>query len=124
MSYTIGDGMVALALAAGIIGYLYITHRTRQKRMEIIHQERMAAMEKGIPLPEFPMEPARQRREPDPTVLPILGIVLLSLSVGTMIVLYLTLPPSSRGDWVAPLPFSFLGVGLVAFHLLKSEPRR
>ena len=41
-----------------------------------------------------------------------------------MIVLYLTLPPSSRGDWVAPLPFSFLGVGLIAFHLLKSEPRR
>ena len=80
MSYTIGDGMVALALAAGIVGYLYITHRSRQKRMEIIHLERMAAMEKGIPLPEFPMEPARQRREPDPTVLPILGIVLLSLS--------------------------------------------
>lgn len=75
MSYTIGDGMVALAVAGGIVGYCYVAHRSRQKRIEIIHQERMAAMEKGIPLPEFPLEPARQR-QPDPTVLPILGTVL------------------------------------------------
>src|ERR1035438_10823305 len=52
MSYTIGDGIVTLALAAGIVGYLQVIHRSRQKRIEIIHQERMAAMEKGIPLPD------------------------------------------------------------------------
>ena len=46
MSYTIGDGIVTLALAGGIVGYRYVTQRGRQKRMEIIHQERMAAMEK------------------------------------------------------------------------------
>jgi hypothetical protein len=82
----------------GIVGYLYMKHQSRQKRIEIIHQERMAAMEKGIPLPEFPLEPERERRPPDPTgVLPILGTVLLSLSVGTMIVLYLTLEAASHG---------------------------
>ena len=124
MSYTIGDGIVTLALAAGIVGYLQVIHRSRQKRIEIIHQERMAAMEKGIPLPEFPLEPARERRQPDPTVLPILGTVLLSLSVGAMIMLYLNLPAPSRGDWVFPLPLAFLGVGLIAFHFLKGEPRR
>ena len=48
MSYSIGDGLVSLALAAGIVGYLQVTHRSRQKRIEIIHQERMAAMEKGL----------------------------------------------------------------------------
>src|SRR5580693_4987780 len=123
MSYTIGDGMVALALAGGVIGYLYVKHRSRQKRMEIIHQERMAAMEKGIPLPEFPLEPG-ERRPPDPTVVPILGTVLLSLSVGTMIVLALTLEASSHGFWVAPLPFAFLGVGLIAYHYLLAKPGR
>ena len=87
MGYTIGDGMVALALAGGIVGYRYVTQRSRQKRMEIIHQERMAAMDKGIPLPEFPLEPARERRPPDPNVLPIMGTVLFSLSVGAMIML-------------------------------------
>ncbi len=37
MSYTIGDGMVAFALAGGILGYLYMKHQSRQKRIEIIH---------------------------------------------------------------------------------------
>jgi len=123
MSYSIGDGMVALALAGGIVGYLYVKHRSRQKRIEIIHQERMAAMEKGIPLPEFPLEPARERHQPDPNVLPILGTVLLSLSIGAMIVLYLNLP-AHDSIWVSPLPLTFLGVGLIAFHFLKNEPRR
>jgi|ERR1019366_700669 hypothetical protein len=124
MSYTIGDGIVTLALAAGIVGYLQVIHRSRQKRIEIIHQERMAAMEKGIPLPEFPLEPARERRQPDPTVLPILGTVLLSLSAGTMIVLALILEAPSHGFWVAPLPFTFLGVGLIAFHFLQAKSGR
>ncbi len=125
MSYTIGDGMVALALAGGIVGYLYLKHQSRQKRMEIIHRERMAAMEKGIPLPEFPLEPALERHQADPdNVLPILGTVLLTLSVGAMIVLYLILPSPSHGVWVSPLPLVFLGVGLLAFYFLKGEPRR
>jgi hypothetical protein len=124
MSYTIGDGLVTLALAAGILGYLYMKHQSRQKRIEIIHRERMAAMEKGIPLPEFPMEQARERRQPDPTVLPILGTVLFTLSLGTMIVLAMNIPARSNGFWVAPLPFAFLGVGLVAFHLLQTKRGR
>lgn len=124
MSYTVGDGAVAFALAAGIVGYLYVKHLGRQKRMEIIHQERMAAMEKGIPLPEFPLDPAEHHRPPDPNVLPILGMVLSTLSIGTMIVLYLTLDADSHSFWVTPLPFTFLGVGFIAFHFLNSVPRR
>lgn len=124
MSATIGDGMTALALAGGIVGYTYVKHWGRQKRIEIIHQERMAAMEKGIPLPEFPLELAQERRPPDPTDLPIWGTVFFSLSVGAMIVIYyLTLPASSH-DWVAPLPFAFLGVGLIAFHFLQAKAGR
>jgi hypothetical protein len=123
MSATIGDGMTALALAGGIVGYIYVKHRSRQKRIEIIHQERMAAMEKGIPLPEFPLEPVRERHPPDQRILPILGTVLFTLSVGTMIVLALDLPARSH-DWVAPLPFAFLGVGLIAFHFLQAKPGR
>ncbi len=126
MNYTIGDGMVALALSGGIVGYLYVVHRSRQKKMEIIHQERMAAMEKGIPLAELPLDP------PDPglhhtdpnNVIPILGTVLSCLSAGAMIVLHLNLPASSHSMWISPLPFAFLGVGLIAFHFLKREPKR
>ena len=119
MGYSIGDGMVTLALAGGIVGYYYIKTVGQQKKMEIIHQERMAAMEKGIPLPEFPLEPQEPWVKPNPDVLPILGIVLSTLSIGTMIVLGLTLDRDSRAFWVTPLPFCFLGVGLFAFSLLK-----
>jgi len=52
----VGDGIVLLALAAGVVGYAYVSHRSRQKRLEIVHQERLVAMEKGIPLPEFPLD--------------------------------------------------------------------
>ena len=125
MNYTIGDGIVALALAAGIVGYLYVTHRTRQKRIEVIHRERMAAMEKGIPLPEFPLDPSQEPHRTDASnVIPILGTVLLTLSVGAMIVLYLNLAAHVHSMWVAPLPFSFLGAGLIAFYFLKSGPKR
>jgi hypothetical protein len=124
MGYSVGDGMVALALAAGIVGYVYVNHQSRRKRLEIIHQERLVAMEKGIPLPEFPLEPGRNPRVPDPNVLPILGTVLLSLSVGAMIALYWILPAPAHGVWVAPLPLAFLGGGLLAFHFLKRDLSR
>jgi hypothetical protein len=125
MSYTVGDGSVVLALAAGVVGYLYVKHQSRQKRIEIIHQERMAAMEKGIPMPEFPLERAQEPHQRDPdNVIPILGTVLLTLSVGTMIALYLTLDAPSHSFWVAPLPFAFLGMGLIAFHFLQAKTRR
>jgi hypothetical protein len=119
MSATVGDGMVVLGLAAGYVGYLYVTGQTRKRRLEIIHEERLAAMEKGIPLPEFPLEPAPNPRVPDPNVLPILGTVLLSVSVGAMIALYRTLQGEAHGFWVSPLPIAFLGVGLLAVHFLK-----
>lgn len=125
MGYTIGDGVVVLAVAAGIVGYIYVKHQTRRKRLELIHQERLVAMEKGIPLPEFPLEPAPAPRGIDPTgVLPILGTILFTLSVGTMIVLHRILEAAEHGFWVAPLPFSFLGLGLLIFHFLKRDTNR
>ena len=125
MSYTVGDGMVVLALAAGVVGYIYVKHQSRRKRLELIHQERLVAMEKGIPLPEFPLEQARNPGVTDPTgVLPILGTVLFSLSVGTMIVLYRTLAAEEHSFWISPLPFAFLGVGLLTFHFLKRDAGR
>jgi len=120
MSYSIGDGMVALALAGGILGYLYIKQQERLRKIGVVHEERMAAMEKGIPLPEFPFQEEPQK-EPDPRVLPILGIVLASLSIGTMIALAVG---DSNRFWIVPLPFAFLGFGLLGFHFMQVQTRR
>jgi len=142
MNATIGDGMQALALAGGIVGYVFVKYRSRQQKLQIIHQERMAAMEKQLPLPEFSLEPAPQPCQPNLTVVPILGTVLLTLSLGAMIVLYLTLPAPSRGFsipslpfylvvpaqshgfWASPLPFALMGVGLIALHFSTTRTAR
>ncbi len=123
MSYSIGDGIVTMALAVGIVGYVSAVQGTRKKNLEIIHEERMAAMEKGIPLPEFPMEPV-QKKQSDPTVIPILGMVLFTLSLGAMVMLYLMLPESAHNSWIVPLPFSFLGVGFIGLHYMNGGSRR
>lgn len=125
MNYSVGDGMAVIGVAVGVVGYVYVKYLGRQKRLEVIHQERMVAMEKGIPLPEFPLEPARVERSRDADrVITILGMVLLSLSVGTMIVLYLNLADMPHRFWVAPLPFAFLGAGFLAYYLLQAKSGR
>jgi len=138
MNASIGDGMAALGLAGGIFGYLFLKYRIRQRQIDIIHHERMAAMEKGITLPELTLEEPR----PDQTVVPILGMILLTLSLGAMIVLYMNLPATPHGFWVSrlpfyvvlqtpshglwasPLPFTFMGLGLIAYHFSQVRPRR
>jgi hypothetical protein len=51
MGPSIGDGIIVLALAAAFVAYRYLKHRERQRRLDIVHRERLAAMDKGTPLP-------------------------------------------------------------------------
>jgi hypothetical protein len=127
MTYSIGDGLAVIGVAAGVVGYCFVKYLGRTKRLEIVHQERMVAMEKGIPLPEFPLEPVQVRfqvRRDGDRVIPLLGIVLLSLSLGTMILLGLNFAGMPQRAWVAPLPFAFLGAGFLAYHLLQGKSGR
>ena len=49
MGHSIGDGIIVMALAAAFLGFFYLKFLERQRRLEILHQERLAAMEKGFP---------------------------------------------------------------------------
>jgi hypothetical protein len=64
MTHSVGDGIIVAALAAVFIAYFYFKHKTRLRRLELIHQERLAAMDKGIPLPELPDRPTGRRIGP------------------------------------------------------------
>ena len=66
MNASIGDGMAALGLAGGIFDYLYLKYRIRQRQIDILHHERMAAMEKGITLPELKLEEPRPDHRTQP----------------------------------------------------------
>ncbi len=124
MQNSIGDGIVVLALTAGVIAYLYLKFRERQRRLEIIHQERLAAMDKGIPLPELPIDPPIVHKRPDPHVPLILGIVLLTIGAGSMIALGLTSNFQSHGLWPLPLPLAMVGLGLMLYYFLAAPRER
>ena len=122
MGHSLGDGIIVAALAAAFVAYLYFRHIERLRRLEIVHQERLAAMEKGIPLPELPLDPPRVPKPPDPRAPLIHGIVWLALGGGAMLALRLW--PGGPRAWPLPLPIVLLGIGLMLYYALASERAR
>ena len=118
MGHSIGDGLIVAALTAGVVGYFLLKFLERRRRLEILHAERMAALDKGIPLPELPLEPSTSRhaRPPDPRAPLIVGMVLMAFGVGSMIAL--SLVERLRPVWPMPLPVAFIGGGLVLYYFL------
>lgn len=115
---SIGD---ALIVAAGFLGWLYYWHAGRQSRLDVVHRERLAAMDKGIPLPELPRDPLTVPKVPDPSEPLLHGIVWLSLGLGGMAALRLTW--GATAPWPLALPLVFLGAGLILHYVLASQKR-
>jgi hypothetical protein len=125
MDHTLGDGIVALAAAFALVAYFYFKHREKQRRLEVIHAERLIAMEKGIPLPELPHD-LPQLPDPRPTgqhVPLILGILLFAFSTGTMIALRTLSLPDARAYWVMPLPLALMGLGMLLYYFLAGRSK-
>ena len=122
MGHSLGDAYIVIALSAVWIAYLYFRYRERQRRLEVLHQERMAAMDKGIPLPELPLESPKP--PPDPRMPLLHGIVWLAFGIGGVAAL-LTIGPVANMPvlWPFALPLVFLGAGLVLYYVLVSRPR-
>ena len=117
--YTIADALIVIALIAGFLGYLYLKEREKQRRLDIIHAERLAAIDKGIPLPEVPIDPppSAWRRPPDPKVPLAIGIVLTAFGVGAMAMLAIV--AQGQPFWAVPLPVVMMGLGLILFYRLS-----
>jgi hypothetical protein len=95
----------------------------RRRRLEIVHQERLAAMDKGIPLPEFPLDPPKVQKGPDPRATLVHGIVWTTLGIGSMAALAL-IGSSGPTFWPLPSPLAFMGIGLILYYALASERSR
>jgi hypothetical protein len=125
MGNPIADGITVAALAAAYVAYLYFKHLDRERRLEIVHQERLAAMEKGIPLPELPLDPPRVPRVRDPREPLLHGIVWTALGGGSMLALGLIgSSPNAPVLWPLPLPLVFLGIGFLLYYALASPRSR
>jgi hypothetical protein len=126
MGHSLGDGIIVLSLAGALVAYLYFKHVERRRRLEIVHAERLAAMDKGIPLPELPLDPPRTPNPPDPRAILIHGIVWTAFGLGGIGALLVMGGRSPAGPtiWPLPLPLAFLGVGLMLYYALASDRGR
>lgn len=124
MEHSVGDGIIVVALALALVAYLYFRHVERRRRLEVVHQERLVAMEKGIPLPELPLDPEKIRKPSDPREPLLHGIVWTALGFGAMVALLLGPWPNGQKTWALPLPLVLLGVGLMLYYALASDRGR
>ena len=127
MGHSIGDGIIVVALAGAFVGYFYLKHRERQRRLELIHQERLVAMDKGIPLPEIPVDPAPPKSPSfDEQRFPVFpGIILTTFGGGAMLAFAL-LPADNDAQtfWPFPLPFALMGLGMLLYSYLTADRSR
>ena len=102
----------------------------RQRRLDLIHKERMAAMEKGIPVPELPEYDeaprpglfARMRLNPR---WPLgLGAFTIVMGAGTCVVLRMSGDPYHNQVWPFGLLGVFFGFGLFLYYGLTRRDGR
>ena len=124
MATTIGDGISVVALSAAFLGYYYLKHQERARRLEVLHQERLQAMDKGIPLPELELDPPSANRPPDPHIPLILGMILFAFGAGSMIALRLVQSAGLSAFWPIPLPVALMGAGLMLYYFLGAKQDR
>jgi hypothetical protein len=119
MSHSIGDGIVVASISGAIVGYFYLKYRFRQRRMEILHEERMTAMEKDMALPD--LDPPEVVSPPDRQTPLVIGAVLAMFGFGSMIALSRALVEEAHRFWIMPLPIALMGVGVILAYVLTTK---
>jgi hypothetical protein len=97
----------------------------RQRRLELIHAERMAAIEKHVPLPELPdyetsASPSvlRAAQSANPRWSLGVGAAVLMLGIGVCLALRLSGDEYHNQIWSFGLIGVFLGAGLILHYYL------
>jgi hypothetical protein len=110
-----------------ILIFMYLRNKKRQKTFELIHKERLAAMEKGIPMPEWPdydingkgilAESLRGGRSQNPKASLGAGAILVMIGAGICLAFYLV-GADLRQIWPVGLIVVFAGIGLFIHYFL------
>lgn len=126
-------GILALcAFAALVVWARHLREKKRVEVREMVHRERLAALEKGQPLPEVPGETATAGgADPAAWVGPaalLAGLALLFAGIGFAAAFGFTPnTPETRGmQDLAAMGFlpAFTGLGLLLFYVLDRRNRR
>ncbi len=100
----------------------YVRGQRRQRRLELIHAERMAAIEKGIPLPEMPDYEGLAQRRLNPRWPLGVGAAIAMSGLGLCAALYLSGDEYHNQIWSFGLIGVFLGLGLMLHYFLTRYP--
>ena len=127
--------IILLFLIACIIGFgfskRYLVEKSRMKRQEIAHQERIIAMEKGIPLDQleqgqdFSVDAYSQPRSQKSALVWVrlatlcMGLIFLAAGVGICISLALVPEPEANELWSLGIIPGLVGIGLLLFYGLS-----
>ena len=103
----------------------------QQKKLELIHKERIAAMEKGIPLVELPgyefetkksfFEKIKEHMPTDPKMLLGLGSISIMLGIGSSLAMILSGNEYHKKVWSFGLIGVFLGLGLFLHYFFTRK---
>jgi hypothetical protein len=124
---TTWQAIIVILIVVAIFVNSLLHRRAQRQRLELIHQERLAAMDKGIPLPELPVDPPPQlppwmRPQPMDPHLPLLfGILLLCGGLGGVVALIVIDNQKLRELWSLPFPFALMGLGLIFYYFLTRD---
>lgn len=111
-----------------------VRERTRVRLREMAHRERLAALERQVPLPELADLDETRDTSPwaDPTMQPVLlgrlalgfGLLALFLGAGICIGFWMSGSPNRHADWSIGLIPAMGGIGLLVYWVLLGRSAR
>ena len=102
---------IVMVFGTGMLN-LFLNYRRRRDMFALYHQERMAALEKGIELPPLPEDffhEAPSRRSPHGTLLT--GLILVFAGLTSYLALHFTVSPTDAGGDAALYALIPCGIG-------------
>lgn len=105
---------IVMVFGTGMLS-IYLNYRKRKDMFALYHQERMAAIEKGIELPPLPEdffheEPSRRSRRSSHGTL-LTGLILVFTGLTLYLALHFTVSPTDAGGNVALYALIPCGIG-------------
>jgi len=120
------------ACAVVLIVIWHLRSKRRLEKMTLVHQERMKAIEKGVPLPEFPelSEEAKMQQFDKIFTPPKLnprwpigvGVLVMMGGLGFLVAAMLSNDSDMAQTWSMGLIPIFFGFGLVLYYFLTRQP--